>query len=284
MNRHEIKKEMKRCICLFWLYVTNLWPSRLRLFRKHYNNYRRNGCICDKDKFFYSPKHKVGYITIEKVMSTSIKTMFLNLYQIPTDRRHDRHDRTFYCPNPPQDMNFSFAFVRNPFSRFVVNYKNQYSRASYGVFDKYAFGLLLGRHRVKNFQDFLKKTLSIPEKFRDDHLVSQYTFLYDEDGSCRVDFIGKIENAQQDWAYIQERTGLPDLPHINKTVQVDWRDFYNLDLAELVYNLYREDFEVFGYQEEYDRLIKHIKNRSEKTSGPNWWEISPLAKNRYPRD
>lgn len=183
---------------------------------------------------------------------------------------------------PPQNI-FSFSFVRNPFERLVSAYKNQYKQKGEGGFDIYAFGLILGKYRVKNFEDFTRRVCAIPEPFKEVHIVSQHSLLHDDNGKLRVKFVGKMENVAEDWKYIQSQVNIPNLPHYNKTERNDWRNFYTLELAEKVYKHYYKDFEAFGYTDEYEKLVKYIKNRKDKPKGQNWWEISPLAKDRYPQ-
>lgn len=264
-------------------YFEYLLPKRFRMAKNHWKQYRREGHIYFKP-FYYNENKKVGYIIIHKVLSTSLCEMMLDSENIPYGKyqEHNVHHNKFFTEIPPPCEIFSFSFVRNPFARLVSVYKSKYQANAYQVFDIYAFGLLLGKNRVKNFEDFVKRIYKIPDKFLESHLAKQYSILYDDDGNCRVKFVGKMENVSQDWAYIQSKVDLPNLPHKNKTEKIDWRDFYTLELAELVYLYYKEDFEAFGYQEEYEKLIEYIKNRPEKSKGKNWWEISPVAKERYP--
>lgn len=75
-------------------------------------------------------------------------------------------------------------------------------------------------------------------------------------------FIGKFENLENDWRFLQEKFDLADLPHKNATTKDDWRNYYNEKTAKLVYKMYKKDFEAFGYENEYENLIKYLKNKS----------------------
>lgn len=96
-----------------------------------------------------------------------------------------------------------------------------------------------------------------------------------------MDFIGKLENIKEDWKIIQIHTNLPDLSHQNKMGQkINWRDFYTLETAEMVYQYYKKDFELLGYEDEYEKLIEYIKNKKEEKE-IKIYEISPLEKYKY---
>lgn len=264
-------------------YFTNLLPRRFKMAKNQLRQYQRKGHIYFKP-LYYNPSINVGYIIIHKVLSTSLCKMMLDRENIYYKKyqEHNVHHSKFFTISPISENIFSFAFVRNPFAKLASVYKSKYDINSYQVFDIYAFGLLLGKYRVKNFEHFVKIICKIPEHLLESHIAKQYSILYDN-GKCRVKFVGKMENLSEDWQYIQSQVDIPNLPHSNKTEKTDWRDFYNLELAEMVYQYYKEDFQAFGYTDEYEKLVTYIKNRKDKPKGKNWWEISPLAKDRYPQ-
>lgn len=74
-------------------------------------------------------------------------------------------------------------------------------------------------------------------------------------------FIGKFENLTEDWKILQEKFGFADLPHKNATSKDDWRDYYDVKTAKLVYKIYKKDFETFGYEDEYQKLLKYLENK-----------------------
>lgn len=149
---------------------------------------------------------------------------------------------------------FKFSFVRNPFERIVseYRYRNYFSHRS--------------------FRDFVLRKLPEPgwgDDYR--HVMPQYEMLHDADGRLLVDFVGRFENLQRDFAEVCTRLGIEDaeLPHRNpsnkrsRTLKRQVRnfvfrngedgkrrytDFYDDEIREAVTRLYRRDIEAFGYE------------------------------------
>lgn len=114
---------------------------------------------------------------------------------------------------------------------------------------------------VKSFDDMVEKISKIPDYLLDPHFSLQYPIFYVGD-KCIVDFIGKFENIHDDYKDIQEKYDFLPLPHYNKSDKKQkWQDFYTLKSAELVYKKYKKNFELFGYEEEYKKLIDYLSQK-----------------------
>ena len=76
--------------------------------------------------------------------------------------------------------------------------------------------------------------------------------LTDKNGTLQMDFIGKLENINEDWNYISNKLKIPnaELSHRNKTFKVNYNDYYNDENRDLVSKLWKKDLEVFGYNYE----------------------------------
>jgi len=121
----------------------------------------------------------------------------------------------------------------------------------------------LGYDKHYNFLEFLQKIQDgsllseIPfVGFRGiikQHLIPMYDYLEDENGYNKIDFIFKRETLDNDWKefctkYLLEHNSLK---YINKTKSIkDWKDLYKIypEATQLVYELYKKDFEHFGYK------------------------------------
>lgn len=129
---------------------------------------------------------------------------------------------------------FKFAFVRNPFDRFISYCAFATSRE--GSFD---------RDPKRVMRHFL---FTAPPHghviFRPQHL-----FLADRDGTLLVDELGKVEDMQRCYDAICARVGIPTtaLDHANRSRRGDYRAYYDQQLIDGVAKIYARDLELFGY-------------------------------------
>ncbi len=130
---------------------------------------------------------------------------------------------------------FKFAFVRNPFDRFV----------SYCAF------------MMRRSDDFHQRPQHVMRHFlfRDppeQHVLfqPQSTLLVDEDGRTLLsDSIGRVEDMQGSYDTICARIGIPSrtLDRVNGSSHLDYRSYYDQTLMEAVAARYALDLELFGY-------------------------------------
>lgn len=247
---------------------------RLPVFKESLNQLKRVGYFAHNVGVYFSLSNvRVSYIDNAKVASTSIKEALLvgsggdltDLFEKDIHLHFKRYFRQEIekGEKPPY---FSFVFVRNPFERVVSTYKNMYNANKvWSTFKVYLFGYF---KKDRGFDYFVRKgPVRIPDRFADTHLVSQHVLVYDGQGRSYADFIGRFEHLAEDWKVVQEKAGLPDLPVRNQTAKDDWRDYYTLELAKLVYRRYQKDIEVFGYEEEYIKLKAYLEEKEKERAG-----------------
>lgn len=222
--------------------------------------------------FFYIPEKKVLYLSVSKAGNTSIKASLFNLHADKTYR--DIH-RKVHSLNQAKNIDkigefpdyFKFTFVRSPFRRLVSCYENKLhtdqdkvgKTIRFLIYDSYLMGFLA---KDRGFGNFARRVCMIPDRISDRHFVSQSMNAIGPDGKLLVDYVGKLENMEADYAPIREKYGFPPLPHYNRTrkARQNWMDYYDLDTARRVYKRYETDIRVFGYQKEYDKLVSYLKD------------------------
>ena len=127
--------------------------------------------------------------------------------------------------------------------------------SNYEYFTKYDLPYTPTMFDISSFEAFIRSVSIIPDHLIDRHGRSQYYALgYDTD--MVIDFVGKFENIEEDYKFIQHKFNLKPLQHAHKGKYIDeWKKYYTKELAEMVYARYQKDFEVFGYQEDYQNFL-----------------------------
>lgn len=129
---------------------------------------------------------------------------------------------------------FKFAFVRNPFDRFV----------SYASFITREVG-----HFERDPQHVMRHFLANPPM---DHILfrPQHEFVTDGTGKLLTDYIGRVEQMQQSYDEVCARIGIArsTLDQVNASRRGSYRDYYNESLIDGVAKLYARDLELFGYE------------------------------------
>ena len=130
---------------------------------------------------------------------------------------------------------FKFAFVRNPFDRFVsycafmTRDRDIFQRAPQAVMHHFLF-------------------VEPPEK----HILfqPQHTVLTGEDGGLLADMVGRVEDMQASYDAICARIGIPSRPleQVNGSKRGDYRQYYDESLKAGVAQRYARDLELFGYE------------------------------------
>ncbi|TBR13633.1 MAG: sulfotransferase [Lysobacter sp.] len=129
---------------------------------------------------------------------------------------------------------FSFAFVRNPFDRFV----------SYCAFMTRQHGAF-----EQDPKATMRRILFDLRPVDHVHFQPQATLLTGKDGALNVSRIGRSESMQQDYDAICSHLGIPSsrLDRVNTSQRGDYRQYYDDELIAGVTELYRRDLELFGY-------------------------------------
>jgi hypothetical protein len=210
-----------------------------------------------------SHEHKCIFVEVPKTGSTSIREIIgappkahLNICQIRYNMQHywthyggfkNNLLASFYLLLSEQkrfeigerqfNEYFKFGFVRNPWDRVVSLY---FRKQSVQKSDEMTFDA---------FVEWIKYSSStcvhpVPH-------TNQLDWFVDPHGNVLVDFIGRFENLQDDWATVAEKLGLPGkLPHVNANpdARKPYTEYYTKKTRELIEYKFRVDIDYFGYQ------------------------------------
>jgi len=143
------------------------------------------------------------------------------------------------------DNYFKFAFVRNPWDRLVSIYF--YLNQVQSPLDR-----LWAEQNIKKYKTFEEFVLCWVNEInirKYMHFIPQYSYLYNNSLQLEVDFVGRFETLDKDYAIIANKLGIkPVLPKVNSSNKLSYRDYYTPELVTIVSDVYRQDIDLFEYK------------------------------------
>lgn len=191
-----------------------------------------------------SHHRKFIFLHIPKCGGTSIESFFgswrnkhsKDYFYLGKNRQHfllnEILDQYPKCSNY-----FKFAFIRNPFSRIVSEYN--YILSNSKDLKKLPF-----KDFVLNLENYLNNTAY------EYHNLSLCDYLLNKEGELVVDFVGRLENFQEDFNVVCDKIGIPKqkLPHCNKTRHKHYIEYYDDETREIIAQKFAKDIEYFEYE------------------------------------
>lgn len=188
---------------------------------------------------------------------------------------------------------FTFAFVRNPWDRLVA-WHNIIEVLRSGPERERWIATIAAVREVercgcRTFEDFVQRCTSTFQE-RNGERVSfarpQVEHLSDENGDLLVDFVGRFENVDEDYAAVLERLGLPPspLPHKNAHWHRHYGNCYTDEFRDVVRDRFRDDIDRFGYGFESIGPWRNIARTLAVTSTQVIERIGRLAARRTHRE
>lgn len=147
-------------------------------------------------------------------------------------------------------INKKFTVVRNPYDRLISAYNFAIQGGAVdGAVNNPA---LYKGEAFRTFKSFVTEWLV----HQDLHTVElifrpQYLFVY-EGENCLVDYVGKVEALGELEQWLIRALGKTiEIPHTNRSKQSMGAEHLDQSTADVVYALYKTDFEKFNYSAEW---------------------------------
>lgn len=149
------------------------------------------------------------------------------------------------------DRFFKFSFVRHPYDRVLSAYLDKivHNRPPSSDLKRILDLDPFADHEI-SFSTFVHSLKDTPPSSMNSHWRPQYHWL--TRGEFPFDFIGRVENIEKDILHVCEKTGLERKffqkfsPHQTDSAQKR-REHYTSELEAIIQQVYKEDFENFGY-------------------------------------
>lgn len=156
----------------------------------------------------------------------------------------------------PAEFNsyFKFTFVRNPWDRLVSAF---FFLKKGGMNENNRRWAEANLARYQDFDSFVRHGLKRSEILSFLHFRPQHLFVCLKRNQPGLNFVGRFENLESDFAFICRRLNLESkLVEANRNAsrERDYREYYTEETRQLVGEIYAEDVRTFGYSFDGQRV------------------------------
>lgn len=204
--------------------------------------------LTNGNNFIFIHIYKCGGMSLRKALSDNTTTLEINNSHATAQEVKD-----YYYNNGGQfiwNHSFKFSFVRNPFDWVVSLYEFIRTNETHENYNEV---------KDMDFEEFCQwnvYAISNNKQNTNGKLNTLTSFLFDDNGTLLVDFVGRFENFDADFEVIAKRLNLylkdinlVNIPHINKSNrEPDYRKYYNEKSKEIITNGFYHDLVNFNYQ------------------------------------
>lgn len=186
-----------------------------------------------------SHRHRFVWFRVAKVGTRTVLGHFAR-HGVQLDVNHAMRMR---YPTALFEDYFKFAFVRHPLERFVSAWRNKVVDNNYFEFD----GPTLARMQtIERFAEWAARH-DLTDLARADHHLALQSRLID---LTQIDYLGRLESFDEDFGAVCARIGVPVEP-ATRSNQTSHRygasQTVSDELKAIVAEVYRRDFQIFGY-------------------------------------
>jgi len=198
--------------------------------------------ISNTHNFIFIKPHKIAGTTIVNALVNAKCLTWEDVDSAPNRNNHQRYQELETELGSLKSY-FVFSFVRNPYERILSLYV-------YLKEKEIPKKLNENRPLIKN-DEIARSSGSFKNAIKNGFMIPSFMrfFLNNED-EINLDFIGKVENLQEDFNIICDKIGIPkqELPHKNKTKHKSYTEYYDDETRSIVAEKYAKDIEYFGYE------------------------------------
>lgn len=206
-----------------------------------------------------SHRHKYLYFVVPKCASSTVRHSIRDYSDIGYPvTEHPQHMplRSFLASEHAGLLGryFAFTFVRNPYDRlysgFLQDMKAGHSNPKWIPVKQPLFNVV-----GDDFNRYMREYVQfadIAAAWEWICFCPMHEFAY-LDGVCRLDWIGRAEDVQGGLRELSQRLGVPIEKADDRNVHTEYRGrlkytaMYERETVELVNEIYRDDFRLFGY-------------------------------------
>ncbi|WP_428737639.1 sulfotransferase family 2 domain-containing protein [Sulfurimonas sp.] len=145
------------------------------------------------------------------------------------------------------DKSFKFSVVRNPYNRVRSAYKfvKQNGTGIMGIRNKKVYS----SYKFDTFESFVKLWLKETDITKEDYVFQpQYLFTHDENKNILLDKVWKLEEFEKFTREIIHYIDIEQIYHLNESSKDKKEYVWPEELREIVYEKYKDDFLLFGYE------------------------------------
>jgi len=182
------------------------------------------------------------FVHIPKTGGVSIsKALFGNL----AGGHCDVSDYRFLFGDEAYESMFSFAFVRDPFTRLASAY---WFLKQGGITEQDRVWAANNLAEYDSLNEFVRGWIRDQDVNKSLHFCEQNQFVAGND-TVDVDFVGKVETIQEDFETLKNRIGTnASLQHLNKSNSKGYDNVYDAESQYIIKEVYRKDFNIFRYK------------------------------------
>ena len=183
---------------------------------------------------------RILFIRIPKTGSTSIGTAL---------NTPDGHETLGYFQENDIEYDYSFAFVRNTYTRLVSWYRHEYG------------------HDIEGFRKWVQRGCHVTwdadwiASWQDNNPMDQMLYIKNKEGKIDIDFIGFFENIKEDYLEVCNQLDINPPPQLTKIIprpfhkesnktefRYDAREYYDDETRKKVDELFKEEIDYFQFK------------------------------------